>query len=208
MTVLPFDASAVAFDGWPGAANIEVTATFSSLELVASQRVGIYAGSDENNYLQISLVKYAPEWYAIETRKVSAGISREQAVYTTSTIPDTVSFSVNRAPHGWASSSYVNGWGVSSTPQGTALSLNYHPEFFAGIVNYHIDLEEIGAVVVEQFGLAISEQQTPWNWPENAKVRAERQDLAGVPLSITPEPSGLALAVVLAVCCVLRRFKR
>ncbi len=206
MTALPFDAGAIPFSGWPGATNIEVTATFSNLELVASQRVGIYAGSDPYNYLQISLVKYTADWYGIETRKVSGGFAREQAVHTTSELPDTVSFSLNRNAARWASSSYVNGWGVSATPQGTELSLGYRHEFFAGIVNYHIDLEDVGSVVVDDFRLAISEHQTPWNWPENAKVRAERLEVAGVPLSITPEPSGLALAVVLVVCCVLRRW--
>lgn len=206
MSTLPFDATAVPFSGLPGASNIEVTAKFSNLELVASQRVGIYAGSDELNYLQISFVKYTEDWYAIETRKVLSGIARETAVHTTSVLPDTVSLSINRAAHGWASSSYVNNWGVSGTPQGTELALNYQPEFFAGLVNYHVDLEDIGSVVVEDFRLSISEHQTPWGWPENAKVRAERQDFAGVQLSIVPEPSGWALAVVLAVCCVLRRL--
>jgi hypothetical protein len=205
MSVLPFDVGAIPFDGWPGP-SIEVTATFSHLQLVASQRVGIYAGRDENNYLQISLVKY-PDLYAIETRKVFGGVSREEAVYTTHDLPDSVSFSISRAPHGWGSSSYVDGWGVSATPEGTALVLNYSHEFFCGIVDYHVDLEPIGPVLVDDFQLAISEQQTPWGWPENSKLRSERQEVASAPLSITPEPSGFALGVVLVVCCVLWRLQ-
>ena len=200
------DLPAISFSGFPGPTQIVANVEFKSLSLSTLDSVaGLFVGLNSQNILIISAdAYYNPDIGGADGSYKIALTSIKNDVWSRIELdqifPDNLDLNLSLIRND------KNQWIGTVESDGQQYQFpqysfgGYFPEVFAGIFNFNGDgPSKVLDIEIERFSLNVSEETTPWGWPEPLTHRWKREQelYNSIPSAINvPEPNSIFLLLL------------